>query len=55
MTTPDWKIISECMEHFRESEIDEDYIMRQYQVSWQVAKYLAAKVKDGLRSEKMRL
>jgi hypothetical protein len=54
MSLPDWKIISECMDHYREDEnIDFEYIMRQYSVPGHIAKYLAAKVKDELRAEKM--
>jgi len=55
MSLPDWKIISECMDHFKDSDVDYEYIMKQYQVAPHIAKYLAAKVKVELRSEAMNL
>ena len=52
---PDWQIVDECMEYFREKDVDSYYIMCKYKVTWQVAKYLAARVADELRAEAMNL
>ena len=50
---PDWQIVDECMEVFRDKDVDSSYIMNEYGAPWHIAKYLAAKVKDELRAEAM--